>query len=220
MKKLFILAIIIIVTILSGCHKANNTSSDISSAYGFDNSSLNISSENNESDGNVISDISSKVESSNTSETVSNVESKPTNTTSNTSSISKPVETNSNTSSVSNPDNGNTNISNESKPADNTSSETKPAEPQYKTIQLDVVTTYYGYTGYFTLSQLQSDVHLTELGIGDNTKASIAATEYKDVNSNQTLRFVFEGTIIEVKDLMYNHVYPAGAGKTFVKVLK
>ena len=207
MKKLLILAIVTILLVLSGCTKNNTSSGDISSADNILNASQIEETESTTSENN--NNVNSTTSTSEVTSTVSDsskVESKPAPTT-------KPAETSSTTPTTpSKP-------AESQKPAESKPSESKPAEPQYKTIQLEVPTTYYGYTGYFTLSMLQTDIHLTELGIGDNLKSSICATEYTDVNSNKCVRFIFtpssEG---DVKNLM-NKVYQNGAGSVTVNAI-
>ena len=217
MKKILIFAIVAISLLLSGCTK-NNTSSD--DEYSKDNivdsnpievnvspESKTVNSESTISENN--DNVNSTASTSEVTSTVSDsskVESKP-------APITKPAETSSTTPTTpSKPEES-------QKPAESKPSESKPAEPQYKTIQLEVPTTYYGYTGYFTLSMLQADVHLTELGIGDNTKASICATEYTDLNSNKCVRFIFTPSSESVVKNLMNKVYQNGAGSIIVNAV-
>ncbi len=206
-KKVGCLIGVTVLIALAGCNKSNDSAnSDISSDYSKGNNTVvseNATSENNSENSEI----------ENNSENTSVYENRKEEIQSNTLSDSPKTNTaNSNNNTNSNKESATTTQS-ETRPVEN-----KPNQSEYKTIQLEMVTTYYGYTGYFTLSQLRSDVHLTELGIGDNAKASICATEYTDIDTNKCLRFVFDGDVISGKDLMYNHVYPAGAGKTPVKV--
>lgn len=89
---------------------------------------------------------------------------------------------------------------------------------EYPTIQLEVPTTYYGYIGYFTLGD--TETHLVESGLGaDNSLARFASTEYFDIETRTCLLFVFEGTIVDKKNLEYNHVFMVGKSSTAVNVV-
>ena len=198
MKKLSALILTLLILMLAGC-KSNATESGTVSDFQSDTALIKNSS-TAETDNSSSEENSSKDESAPEMEKTITV---PTN--------SKPNNVSGNSKQ--------SEISSSEKTLNSTTENTPNNKPtEYKTIQLETVTTYYGYTGYFTLSMLQSDVHLVELGIGtDNSKALICASEYIDIDSNKTLRFIFEGDIRAGKDLMYNHVYPAGAGKTPAK---
>ncbi|MBQ6885651.1 MAG: hypothetical protein IJN56_07970 [Clostridia bacterium] len=107
-------------------------------------------------------------------------------------------------------------------PSVDTSQPTDAIEPgpTYPVIKLDVPTTYYGYRGYFTIDGDLDKVHLVESGLGtDNSTAALASTEYVDIESNSIIVFVFEASITEYKDLMYNHVFVVGKGSTKVNVV-
>lgn len=235
MKATNFISVLLVVTIcftmclLGGCNSVvdNNISSNNDISYGevVEGSTSEITTtedsevidettnDSNESDvasGNVVENEVASNNSTVSSSVVSETTSEPTNTTSNNSVVSTPSDTSSEDA-----------VSVESTPSVDTS---KPTDalietPTYPTLQLEVPTTYYGYRGYFTMSQLRSDVHIENVIPGtNNNTVTICATEYQDVESGKTVRFVFQATITEAKDLLYNHVYPAGAGETQVNV--
>lgn len=235
MKATNFISVLLVVTIcftmclLGGCNSVvdNNISSNNDISYGevvegstsettttedseVIDETTNDSNESDVAGGNTVENEVTSNNSTVISSVVSETTSEPTNTTSNNSVVSTPSDTSSEDA-----------VSVESTPSVDTS---KPTDalvetPTYPIIQLEVPTTYYGYTGYFTLSDYETDVHLVELGIGtDNSAAVITCTEYRDINSEELLYFVAELDVVSGKDLLYNHVYPAGAGKTYVNV--
>ena len=66
-----------------------------------------------------------------------------------------------------------------------------PTEPNYKTITLDVVTTYYEFTGYFTLDMEVTHHDLVSKGLAENNnRLTCFITEYIDVDTNKIVYFV------------------------------
>lgn len=204
MKKLAALILSVLILSLVGCNKTDNASSNISFADYTAESSAVTEDTNSES----------KIENT---ETVDS--------TKNNFSVSEKVPTKAETNNDSKLNgninqNSDTNTNSKEKVSSAISNENESNKNIIKTLKLFEVTTYYGYTGYFTLSMSSNpkDIFLTELGIGDNSKALMCTSEYIDIDSGLAVRFIFEGDVIAGKDLMYNHVYPTGAAETPVKV--
>ncbi len=170
--------------------------------------------EDSSSNDEVVSEVNSNVADSSNEETIVNSE---------VPAVSQPVvETPSD-------DNNYEEVEVQAGPDPTTSTETfsKPTDAltqtpgaEYPTIQLEVPTTYYGYRGYFTFSGSHDDIHLVESGIGtDNSLACGASTEYFDIETRKCLLFIFEGTIVDKKNLEYNHVFMVGKSSTAVNVV-
>ncbi len=227
---LLIITLCTTMCLLGGCNSVvdNNISSNNDISYGevVEGSTSEITTtedsevidettnDSNESDvatGNAVENEVASNNSTVSSSVVSETTSEPTNTTSNNSVVSTPSDTSSEDA-----------VSVESTPSVDTS---KPTDalietPTYPTIQLEVPTTYYGYSGYFTLSDSRSDIHLVESGLGtDNSMAAMASTEYFDITTGSSVFFIFEGTIVEYKDLLYNHIYVVGLASTKVNAI-
>ncbi len=193
---------------------SENDSSIISGDSNSNVASSSVNSSNTTSTNSVSSTTSSTSSTNSNSSESSSVSSVPvTNTSSVTSNTSSSNNSTSSTSSE---------VTNESDVTASFPTDAIVIESgeTYPTLKLEVLTTYHGYVGYFTMSQLDADVHLEELLPGSNNdKVAICATEYVNVETNRTVRFVLQSGNMEGKDLLYGYVYPAGAGKTKVNVV-
>ena len=194
----------------------SNNSNTISGDPNSNVASSSVNSSNTTSTNSVSSTTSSTSSTNSNSSESSSVSSVPvTNTSSVTSNTSSSNNSTSSTSSE---------VTNESDvtasfPTDAIVIESGEA---YPTIKLEVLTTYYGYVGYFTMSQSLKEAKelIEEIVPGScNYKIGVCATEYVDVETNKTVRFVLQNENMEGKDLLYDYVYPAGAGKTKVNVV-
>lgn len=226
---LLIITLCTTMCLLGGCNSVvdNNISSNNDISYGevvegstseitttedseVIDETTNNSNESDVASGNVVENEVTSNNSTVSSSVVSETTSEPTSTTSNNSVVSTPADTSSEDA-----------VSVESTPSVDTS---KPTDalvetPTYPIIQLEVPTTYYGYSGYFSLSNNLNDVHLVELGIATTNYGCIASTEYHDITTDATVFFVFDATIVEYKDLLYNHVFIVGVGTTDVNAV-
>lgn len=199
-KKLLALVLTFSIISFAGCNKVGNTSSGV----GFASSEIISSSEEMTSSEEI---VSSEVSSEETS-TETKTESSPT---------SKAVTSNKTESKNSIPSTVNSSTNNSSNDSNITN------EPI--TLQLNVPTTYYGYPVYFCLDieiKGKESYQLEALGMGNNEDACWGTSEYTDVITGEIIRWVYNCKTIDVngaKDIMYNHVYPVGAGKTLVKAV-
>lgn len=69
--------------------------------------------------------------------------------------------------------------------------------PKYKTIQLNVKTTYFGYTGYFTKDSSPTHINNSILGLSDgHTSVGALVTEYYDVSDGNYIYFACDTTVV------------------------
>lgn len=219
MKKLLILALITILLTLAGCTKNNTSSGGVSSADNIANSFVeeNISSEI-ETENSEDTDISEPKETTSeenktkeTNSTVSN-ESVVENNSSTTNTTTKKEEVNSTTSNTNSSENNNT--------ASNTSSET--SEPEIKTIRLNELTTYFGYTGFFARG---GDFNVFEtakkLGLEPSSediekgiKLEGRQSQFIAKDNSEVILFYLLGTLNDAHSLFYDYIMENGGPRT------
>lgn len=202
---------------------SENDSSIISGDPNSNVASSSVNSSNTTSTNSVSSTTSSTSSTNSNSSESSSVSSVPVANTSNVTSATS--SNNSTTSSVNSSTNSTSSeVTNESDVTTSFPTDAIVIESgeTYPTIKLEVLTTYHGYVGYFTMSQSLKEAEelLEEIVPGsDGYWAAVCATEYINVETNKTVRFVLQSDNMEGKHLLYDHVYPAGAGKTKVNVV-
>lgn len=225
MKKLLILALITILLTLAGCTKNNTSSGGVSSADNIaDNSFVeeNISSEI-ETENSEDTDISEPKETAS--------EENKTNETNSTVSNESVVENNSSTTTTTkkeevNSTTNNTNSSENNDTTSNTSSET--SKPEIKTLIVNELTTYYGFTGFFYNPADGCDYDPIALKLGMDTSTSEdgillsnRVSEFKDNETGAWLIFVFRGTADDSHNFYYDYILPACSnGPTLVNIIR
>lgn len=218
MKKLLILALITILLTLAGCTKNNTSSGGVSSADNTANSFIeeNVSSEietENSEDTDISEPKETTSEKNKTNDTNSNVSSESVGE-NNSSTTTPTTNKEENAGSTTN----NTNSGENNNAASNTSTET--SEPEVKTIKFYELTTYYGFTGYF--SKIQGDYIVKELGIGsDNDNISRGITEYYDMDTNESIFFtISKESGFDTGDIAYASDSHSGRHTIPVKVIQ
>lgn len=220
MKKLLILALITILLTLAGCTKDNTSSGGISSADNIaDNSFVeeNLSSEI-ETENSEDTDISEPEE-------ITSEENK-TNETNSTVSNETIVENNSSTATPTtkkeevNSTVNNTSSSESNNVASNTSSGT--SEPEIKTIRLNELTTYFGYTGFFVRG---GDTNIFEtaakLGLEPSSEdiekgITLGARQSQFIaeDNGEVILFYLLGTLDDKHSLFYDYIMENGGPRT------
>lgn len=172
--------------------------------------------------------ISSETENQTNDETTENNESTESETTENNSTTSTPnkVESNpnnaitNNNSKPSNTSNTNSEVKTPNNTTETKPAEEKPSEPSYKTITLNVVTTYYGFPGYFTTNNNIMDVDLGKYGLDNgNSAKGIYPSEYYDVDTGNPIWFACDCNVVPAVDIM-DYINDAGRCANPIKVIK
>lgn len=101
--------------------------------------------------------------------------------------------------------------------ATTTKKTTATTKPKYKTIQLNVKTTYFGFEGYFTKNSKANDIDRSILGLpSDYRGVGAVATEYYDVDDDCNVYFAVDTMRVDFIDL--KGYVDSGEGRFMVPV--